>query len=234
MVFKKNSDEKIRQMLLAKGATWLSGVYDKGYKSVLVVRYDTGHVVEKTFRRIMDGKGCICKDCSVLRRNISNTGKIRTEEQKLRYRESKLGDKNPRKGIPTVHSKTTRKKLSESKKGEKNPSWRSDLTPEEKLANRTRIETSEHKRWAFRIKKRDKFECQICFKDRDLQSHHIESYVQTPEKRFHLRNGICLCKQCHKEFHSTFGNKNINRQQLNQFKKGKQLSLLLILSCFLK
>jgi 5-methylcytosine-specific restriction endonuclease McrA len=58
---------------------------------------------------------------------------------------------------------------------------------------------SEYKNWRNKIKIRDKFKCQWphCNKKKSLQVHHILPWVQYPGLRYHINNGITLCKNHH-------------------------------------
>jgi len=56
-------------------------------------------------------------------------------------------------------------------------------------------------------------------KYKKLNAHHIEGYAENPNIRLDLNNGITFCFPCHMEFHSIYGKKNINRQQLDDFLK---------------
>lgn len=86
--------------------------------------------------------------------------------------------------------------------GSRNPSWNEtyDRTKREQL----RL-MPEYAVWQSETKKRDNFECQKCCKRGKLHSHHIQPYSKFPELRYELSNGITLCKECHREFHSIYG-----------------------------
>lgn len=73
--------------------------------------------------------------------------------------------------------------------------------------------------WAWHIKKRDGFQCQICgVKNTKLTSHHIMPWKLYPELRLDLDNGICLCTSCHNEYHSIYGkDTKCNNETFNQF-----------------
>lgn len=50
--------------------------------------------------------------------------------------------------------------------------------------------------WARRVRRRDKV-CQICGNNDCLQAHHIKSFMDYPEYRLDLNNGITLCRKHH-------------------------------------
>jgi 5-methylcytosine-specific restriction endonuclease McrA len=57
----------------------------------------------------------------------------------------------------------------------------------------------QYKEWRLKIYKRDRFQCQMpgCPNKKYLQAHHIRRWVDAPELRFDVKNGITLCKACH-------------------------------------
>ena len=50
-----------------------------------------------------------------------------------------------------------------------------------------------------------------------LNAHHLINYTANKKLRLDKSNGITLCEMCHKKFHSKYGNKNNNKQQLDEF-----------------
>ncbi len=59
-----------------------------------------------------------------------------------------------------------------------------------------------YKEWRLAVYRRDNFTCQMpgCiakgFKAK-IQAHHIKRWVDFPELRFQISNGVTLCKRCH-------------------------------------
>lgn len=58
----------------------------------------------------------------------------------------------------------------------------------------------EYKQWRKKIYARDKYCCQWpgCDKKTKLQAHHILKWSSFPGLRYHIDNGITLCKDHHK------------------------------------
>ncbi len=56
-------------------------------------------------------------------------------------------------------------------------------------------------RWARAVILRDKA-CMRCGTTEKLQSHHVDSYKDNPERRLDVSNGIALCPPCHHSQHS--------------------------------
>lgn len=55
--------------------------------------------------------------------------------------------------------------------------------------------------WRAHVLARDGNRCQICGSEEYLQAHHIIPVRNSTEHKFNVRNGITLCKECHKLVH---------------------------------
>lgn len=105
--------------------------------------------------------------------------------------------------------------------GENNPSWNPNLTEEDRERNRTTAEGSQE-RWRGEVFERDNYTCHCCGKRGGrLNAHHLNGYHWFKEGRFDVNNGVTLCTDCHKEFHSTYGIKNNTKEQYEEFYKQK-------------
>lgn len=63
-------------------------------------------------------------------------------------------------------------------------------------------------KWAKEIKERDKYTCQRCGKllvGNEAKAHHLLPVWFMPDREFDTSNGICLCKECHKQIHDKGG-----------------------------
>jgi predicted restriction endonuclease len=80
----------------------------------------------------------------------------------------------------------------------------------------------QYKDWRKKIYARDKHSCQWpgCNKRKSLQAHHILKWSEFPGLRFHIDNGITLCRTHHESI------KNNEEAYINFFNqlilKGKQ------------
>lgn len=56
-----------------------------------------------------------------------------------------------------------------------------------------------YKKWRLQIYQRDNFKCQwlYCNCKKNLNAHHIRRWSDFPGLRYHLDNGITLCKRHH-------------------------------------
>lgn len=112
-----------------------------------------------------------------------------------------------------ILGKQRRNEQSERWSGENNPMYNAaDLKPE---PLRWRYKTFRRK-----VLERDGFICQKCkedFFEENLEAHHINSVDWDLHGRRDTKNGICLCKKCHLEFHRIYGKGNNTEQQLTEW-----------------
>ena len=111
--------------------------------------------------------------------------------------------------------------------GENNNFWNPMLTPEERETMRLYPEYNE---WRLDVFKRDKFTCQCCGDNTsgNLNAHHILNYSEHKQLRTEVDNGITLCKSCHVDFHTVYGFRHNNHEQLKTYftNFNKQTTLL--------
>lgn len=105
----------------------------------------------------------------------------------------------------------------ETPTGEAHPSWRPDLSPEERAMRRDGNRQNE---WRMKVYERDGFACQRCGDDKggNLHAHHIEAHNENKELRWVVSNGATLCVSCHREFHRRYGMRGFGRIELDQFR----------------
>ena len=63
--------------------------------------------------------------------------------------------------------------------------------------------TKEYRHWRINVIKRDKC-CMICGSKKKRQAHHLKNGNNHPKYRFDVDNGITLCYDCHRNFHTNF------------------------------
>ena len=125
---------------------------------------------------------------------------------------TKLGDAH--RGMK--RSPTTCKNISNSRLGNKNPNWHGGVSTDNERIRRS----IEFRLWREAVFARDGWICQKCKERSDeLHPHHIRNFAEVIELRFAIDNGITFCKDCHKEFHKIYGNKNNNIEQLLTYLK---------------
>ena len=111
--------------------------------------------------------------------------------------------------------------------GDKNPHYNANLTYEERIKNRYELGGGSSVRWSKQVMERDNYTCQVCGDNKggNLNSHHLNGWNAFPEQRFDLDNGVTLCTDCHKEFHSQYGYGDNTREQFDEYAASKTLVL---------
>lgn len=111
--------------------------------------------------------------------------------------------------------------MSENNLRENHPNWKEDKTDEERRKERKYFEYYE---WKKQVYERDNFVCQCCRKKGgNLNAHHLNGYDNFKEHRTDINNGVTLCENCHKEFHSIYGYGNNTIEQFREFLYNKYL-----------
>lgn len=59
----------------------------------------------------------------------------------------------------------------------------------------------EARKWAKKVKDRDKNMCVECLSAVQVQAHHIKDWVRNSELRYDINNGTTLCPKCHATKH---------------------------------
>lgn len=100
--------------------------------------------------------------------------------------------------------------------GEKKPAWRGG----KHNGRQKDLGSHQYRQWRREVFERDKYTCQDCGdkKGGNLEAHHIKTYMEYPEFRYIVPNGITLCKDCHQKRHF---NPN-SKRNLKKIKNGKR------------
>ena len=61
----------------------------------------------------------------------------------------------------------------------------------------------EYRVWRVKVIRRDK-RCVICNSLQKREAHHLNHASYFIDERFDESNGVCLCKNCHTQFHTNF------------------------------
>ena len=112
-----------------------------------------------------------------------------------------------------TYCKSCSKKLFFS--GENHPLYNPNISDEERENGRN---YPEYHNFIKRVLARDDYTCQCCKKQHEyLNVHHLDSYDWCKEKRTDDTNGITLCENCHKNFHSIYGYGNNTKEQFEEW-----------------
>lgn len=108
--------------------------------------------------------------------------------------------------------------------GENSFFYNIDLTDEDRENNRYRNSTENAHKWRKDIFNRDNYFCAICSnRNGDRVAHHLDGWNWCKEKRFDIDNGVTLCVNCHKDFHSKYGYGDNTKEQFEEYKESKIL-----------
>jgi len=96
---------------------------------------------------------------------------------------------------------------------ENHPRWKGGITQK----NQEGRGSLTYNEWRISVFKRDFYTCKNCLiKGKNLNAHHIENWVENESLRYEIDNGVTLCKTCHSNFHSLYGQKT-NKIMLIEF-----------------
>ncbi len=95
------------------------------------------------------------------------------------------------------------------------------ITNEERLLKKEYRCSTDKKRqkWRQKVLKRDGFRCVLCNKIGYIVAHHLEGWKENISLRYITTNGITLCYQHHRCFHSLYGKNKATRKKFLDFKK---------------
>ena len=141
------------------------------------------------------------------------SSKPRSEEHKRNISKALRGIKR---------TEETKRKMSSSKMGDKNPSWRGGITPLDWEIRKSYL----YRQWRSDVFTRDNFTCVLCGDKtgNTIEADHIKSFALilrekqiknmeqavNCEELWNINNGRTLCKSCHRKT-DTFGSKSIQK-----------------------
>lgn len=108
--------------------------------------------------------------------------------------------------------------LNDRPRGENHPDWNPLLSKEDRLKTRYGRGNLE-KIWESFVLKLSNYTCVVSGQRGGyLSAHHLNAWAKNPEERYRLNNGVCISRECHKEFHDRYGMKRGNNT-IDQFKE---------------
>lgn len=94
--------------------------------------------------------------------------------------------------------------------GENGINYNPNLSAEERSNSRR---TKEYQEFHLKVIMRDSYTCRRCGSKEDIDVHHLNGYDLYIEGRIDETNAVCLCRNCHRNFHSLYGYKHCTIKQ---------------------
>lgn len=143
-----------------------------------------GHVVKSSFKKGIKPWNKGLK--GIIGYNKDKVFSIEWRENMSKARKGKKLNYSP--------SEETRRKISESQKGEKANNWKGGIYSEMRLLRNRR----EYKSWRRSVLERDNHTCVFCgLYNKQNHADHIKPFSVFTELRFDINNGRTLCPKCH-------------------------------------
>ena len=141
----------------------------------------------------------------VSRAGNSRRGKARWRVKCDCCEERVISGDNLRSGHTTSCGCYNREVLS-AQRGDKHPSWKPELTQEDRDRRRLGTPTNLAGRvLAQQIRCRDRATCLVCGAPNSTHVHHLQPWAAHRDLRYNPANLVTLCKECHYQFHQLYG-----------------------------
>lgn len=99
--------------------------------------------------------------------------------------------------------------------------WDWSKEPPSVELNRIR-KSNEYSLWREKVFERDNHTCQCCGSTSNLNAHHLNNFLDYPEERLLIENGITLCEKCHLSkyegsFHNIYGTMHTTKKDFESY-----------------
>ena len=241
---KKNlSIERVDHKLISSGCTWDKNKYIN-YNTKVEFRCSCGKIHKKTPSKILRYKSkMMCPECRIINSRIKISQEIKDRFKKegatvdfSTYTRRRIPLEfickcgNPGKvsldaliAYPKhhIHCKECARLYNLwINSGERHPRYNPNLTDEERKLNKgRRLMNPFITYWYREVKRRFKYTCVISGVkgDKVVTAHHLYNWASYPQYRIFRDNGVCISKEVHKKYHSTYGIKNNTYSQFFEF-----------------
>lgn len=139
---------------------------------------------------------CWCKKCWV--KNSKENRKKRRAKRLFLYPKKKKQRRYLTRRLKELALKNIRQYS--FKAGKEHPNWKGGIS---QLRNKHSFADKKYINWRKAVFERDNYTCQDCKarsgngKEVYLEAHHLKEWIDYPELRFEVSNGLTLCKDCH-------------------------------------
>lgn len=215
----KLSYKKVKEFIETYGCELLSEEY-VDYNTNLKIRCACGEVFKTSYASFKGGQRC-CIKCSggnhtkkltyeEVKEFIKNCGCKLLDEEYINYR-SKLKIQCSCGEVfyasfdrfKAQNKRQCNKCAIKMNSGKNHSRYNPSLTDEERENKRKCPQNNE---WVVQVFNRDNYTCQCCGDNKggNLNAHHLNGHNWDKANRHNVYNGITLCEECHKDFHSKY------------------------------
>lgn len=208
MNYTKWDIDKVRNHVSLIGGELISTEYIEARARLTFKCPDCGEVFERVWFKIVQGQSIRCKKCAKVHamkplrkdkhRTCERCGAAKAYKKNTKlcrecWKDTCGGINHPNYGNPNNRNIA-----------ENNPAWTGGAIPY----------------WRKQVISVGKCDC-CGYAGVALVAHHLDSKSSTPEKKTEVSNGICVCANCHMEFHLAHGNECVEAQY-TEFKELKE------------
>jgi len=109
-----------------------------------------------------------------------------------------------------------RDQVSLTHSGANNVNWKGGIS---KLGLERDCHTRKYREWRRGVFERHGKQCVVCGSQKNIRTHHLNSWEDHEEQRFDVSNGMPICESCHQIFHSAkwYGYRQNTKEQFEEF-----------------